>query len=63
MKVLIPSAKYFRGSTTEIHCMRSENQTIEEKVDRLYEHIESLSRRVAELEGRTGGIHNAGSID
>ena len=32
--------------------MRSENRTIEEKVDRLYEHVESLSRRVAELEGR-----------
>ena len=32
--------------------MGSQNLTIEEKVDRLYEHIESLSRRVAELEGR-----------
>ena len=30
--------------------MRRENLTIEEKVDRLYEHIESLGRRVAELE-------------
>lgn len=32
--------------------MRSENLTIEEKVDRLYGHIESLSRRVADLEER-----------
>jgi hypothetical protein len=32
--------------------MGNQNLTIEEKVDRLYEHIESLSRRVAELEGR-----------
>jgi hypothetical protein len=32
--------------------MGSENLTVEEKVDRLYQHIESLTRRVAELEGR-----------
>ena len=32
--------------------MGSQNLTIEEKVDRLYEQIESLNRRVAELEGR-----------
>ncbi|MCL5884633.1 MAG: DUF2339 domain-containing protein, partial [Deltaproteobacteria bacterium] len=32
--------------------MRSQTPTIEEKVDRLYEHIESLGRRVADLEGR-----------
>ena len=32
--------------------MGSKNLTVEEKVDRLYEHVESLSRRVAELEGR-----------
>jgi hypothetical protein len=32
--------------------MPSQNLTIEEKVDRLYAHIESLSRRVADLEGR-----------
>lgn len=32
--------------------MRSQNPTIEEKVDRLDEQIESLSRRVADLEGR-----------
>ena len=32
--------------------MGSQNPSIEEKVDRLYEHIESLNRRVAELEGR-----------
>ena len=32
--------------------MRSQNMTLEEKVDRLYEHIGSLSRRVADLEGR-----------
>ena len=32
--------------------MASQNLSIEEKVDRLHEHIESLSRRVAELEGR-----------
>jgi hypothetical protein len=32
--------------------MGSKNLTVEEKVDRLYEHIESLSRRVADLEGR-----------
>ncbi len=32
--------------------MRSQHLTIEEKVDRLYGQIESLSRRVAELEGR-----------
>jgi len=32
--------------------MRNQKLTIEEKVDRLYEHVESLSRRVAELEGR-----------
>ena len=32
--------------------MRSQHPTIEEKVDRLHEHIESLSRRVADLEGR-----------
>ena len=32
--------------------MRDQKLTIEEKVDRLYEHIESLSRRVADLEGR-----------
>ena len=32
--------------------MGSQNLSIEEKVDRLFEHIESLSRRVAELEGR-----------
>jgi hypothetical protein len=31
--------------------MRSENLTIEEKVDRLYEQIENLARRVADLEG------------
>ena len=32
--------------------MGSKNLTVEEKVDRLYEHIESLNRRVADLEGR-----------
>lgn len=32
--------------------MRNQKLTIEEKVDRLYEHVESLGRRVAELEGR-----------
>lgn len=32
--------------------MISEKPTIEEKVDRLYEQIETLSRRVADLEGR-----------
>ncbi len=32
--------------------MRSEDRTIEEKVDRLCEQIEALSRRVADLEGR-----------
>ena len=32
--------------------MRSENLTIEEKVDRLHELIESLDRRVVDLEGR-----------
>ena len=32
--------------------MRDQKPTIEEKVDRLYEHIESLNRRVADLEGR-----------
>ncbi len=32
--------------------MRSKDLTIEEKMDRLYEHIESLTRRVAALEGR-----------
>ncbi|HEX2694912.1 MAG TPA: hypothetical protein VHP61_04110, partial [Acidobacteriota bacterium] len=32
--------------------MGSNNLTVEEKVDRLYEQIESLNRRVAELEGR-----------
>ena len=32
--------------------MGSEILTVEEKVDRLYEHMESLNRRVAELEGR-----------
>jgi len=35
--------------------MGSEILTVEEKVDRLYEHIESLNRRVAELEGRQAG--------
>jgi hypothetical protein len=30
--------------------MRSENLTIEEKVDRLHEHVERLTRRVADLE-------------
>ena len=37
--------------------MRSQDMTVEEKVDRLYEQIESLSRRVADLEG-----HPAASI-
>jgi len=32
--------------------MRSENLTVEEKVDRLHDQIESLNRRVADLEGR-----------
>ena len=32
--------------------MGSQNLSIEEKIDRLYEHIASLNRRVAELEGR-----------
>ena len=32
--------------------MSRKNETIEEKVDRLHEQVESLSRRVAELEGR-----------
>ncbi len=32
--------------------MRNQKLTIEEKVDRLYEHVESLGRRVAELEGQ-----------
>lgn len=32
--------------------MGSRNMTVEEKVDRLFEHVESLNRRVAELEGR-----------
>ena len=32
--------------------MRNQKLTIEEKVDRLNEHIESLGRRVADLEGR-----------
>ncbi|MFA6147910.1 MAG: hypothetical protein WC899_06865 [bacterium] len=35
--------------------MPSQNLTIEEKVDRLYEHIESLNRRIADLEGRKAG--------
>ena len=30
--------------------MRSENPTIEEKVDRLHEQVERLTRRVADLE-------------
>ncbi len=32
--------------------MRSENLTVEEKVDRLHEQLDSLRRRVADLEGR-----------
>ena len=32
--------------------MGSKNLTVEEKIDRLYAHIDSLSRRVADLEGR-----------
>ena len=32
--------------------MGSQQPTIEEKIDRLYEHIESLNRRIADLEGR-----------
>ena len=32
--------------------MGRKHLTVEEKVDRLYEHIESLNRRVADLEGR-----------
>src|SRR5512143_3826454 len=32
--------------------MGSRIMTVEEKVDRLFEHVESLNRRVAELEGR-----------
>ena len=32
--------------------MRNQKLTIEEKVDRLYEQIEGLNRRVADLEGR-----------
>jgi hypothetical protein len=32
--------------------MRSQNLTIEEKVDRLNEQLEGLNRRVADLEGR-----------
>jgi hypothetical protein len=43
--------------------MRSRNLTIEEKVDRLYEHIESLSRRVADLEGRPAASAPGRSAD
>jgi len=39
-----------------ITIMRDERLTIEEKVDRLYRHLESLSRRVADLEGALAGI-------
>lgn len=35
--------------------MRSQKLTIEEKVDRLYELVENLGRRVADLEGRPAG--------
>jgi hypothetical protein len=37
--------------------MRTEDRTIEEKVDRLQEHIDGLSRRVAVLEGRLAATH------
>lgn len=40
--------------------MGSRNLTIEEKVDRLYEHIESLSRRVSDLEGRRAATTTPG---
>ncbi|MDH3237233.1 MAG: DUF2339 domain-containing protein [Deltaproteobacteria bacterium] len=43
--------------------MRSENLTIEEKVERLYEHIESLRRRVADLEGRKAAATAGKSTD
>ena len=37
--------------------MGSQNLSIEEKVDRLHEHIGSLSRRVADLEGVSRWSH------
>jgi hypothetical protein len=43
--------------------MGSQNLTIEEKVDRLYGHVESLSRRVAELEGRRAASAPGRSAD
>ena len=43
--------------------MRSENLTIEEKVERLYEQIESLRRRVADLEGRKAAATAGRSAD
>ena len=43
--------------------MGSQNLTIEEKVDRLYGHIESLSRRVADLEGRRAASTPGRSAD
>jgi len=43
--------------------MGSHNLTVEEKVDRLYEHIESLSRRVADLEGRRTASTLSRSMD
>jgi hypothetical protein len=43
--------------------MCSKNLTIEEKVDRLYEQIESLARRVADLEGNKAASTAARSVD
>jgi len=44
--------------------MRDQKLTIEEKVDRLYEQIESLGRRVAELEGRrTASAQDRTAVD
>jgi hypothetical protein len=43
--------------------MRSGNLTIEEKVDRLFEQIESLARRVAALEGNKAASTAGRSVD
>lgn len=43
--------------------MRSENLTTEEKVDRLHEHIERLTRRVADLEGSMAAATMGRSAD
>jgi len=43
--------------------MRSENLTTEEKVDRLHEHVERLTRRVADLEGSMAAATMGRSAD